>query len=125
MNMHPSNRVPRESDELGPVSDRVRATLRETTGSWCESGRHHVARNRIGELMDLFSKSSTQFLNPGAHADVVLPEAISSKQTLLRVEAAATTLSAPEGQPRSSWTTQSQLAELVGSNRDCPECTKI
>lgn len=75
--------------------------------------------------MDLFSRSSTQFLTPGTHADVVLPEAISSKKTLLMVEAAAALLAAPEGQPRSSWTTQSRLAEFVGSNGDCPECTGI
>lgn len=122
MDLHPSNRVPRESDELGQVGDRVRATLRETTASWCESGRHHVARNRIGELLDLLSKSSTQFLNPGAHADVVLPEAIAGKTTLLRLEDAAALLAPPEGRPRSSWTTQSQLAGLLRSSRGCSEC---
>lgn len=122
MDLHPSNRVPRESDELGPVSDRVRATLRETTASWCQSGRHNVARSRIGELMDLFSKSSTQFLNPGAHADVVLPEANSSKEALLRLEDAATLLAAPDGRPRSSWTTRSQLADLLRSNQKCSQC---
>lgn len=122
LNLHQSNRVPRESDELGTVSDRVRATLRDVTASWCRSGRHFDARRSIDELMDLFSRSSTQFLNPGAHADVVLPDARSSKETLQRLEAAAALLATPEGRPRSAWTTQCSLASILRSDSDCPDC---
>lgn len=122
INLHPEQRAPDETRELGSVSPSVLATLRETTEQWCESGRHNQARLRLGELSDLISKSSTQFLNPGAHADVILPESTSTANILAKLKALARLLAVPDDQPRSSWTTQSPLAEMLRLSRDCPDC---
>lgn len=125
LGLHPDQRAPDETDELGTVSKRITATLRETTRAWCGSGRHNHARRQIGELLDLLSMSSTQFLNPGAHADVVLPDSGASAETLKRLKSVAPLLAVPAGNPRSSWTTQCPLADLLQSDQGCPDCSAM
>lgn len=120
--LHPEGHVPDESKDLGKVRDKVLATLRETTVRWCQNGRHTPARRRLGELSDLLSRSSTQFLNPGAHADVILPESSSTAALLEKVDALAQQLTAPDDQPRSSWTTQSPMAKALRTSQDCSDC---
>ncbi|APX33995.1 hypothetical protein BH708_16200 [Brachybacterium sp. P6-10-X1] len=122
LDLHPENRAPDESNLLGSVSDSVLATLRETVDRWCDHGRHIPARCQLGELSDLLSKSSTKFLNSGAHADVVLPEATSTWNVLERVEKLADQLATSDGHPRSSWTTHSPLAKALRTGQDCPSC---
>src|SRR5699024_11895387 len=105
--------APTETRDLGSVRPSVLATLRETTEQWCESGRHIQARLRLGELSDLISKSSTQFLNPGAHADVILPESTSTASILAKLKALARLRAVADDPPRSSWTTQPPLTERL------------
>lgn len=120
--LHPENRAPDESNVLGSVSDSVLATLREIADRWCDHGRHIPARRQLGELSDLLSKSSTKFLNSGAHADVVLPEANSTWRILESVEQLAKQLAVPDDRPRSTWTTQSPLAKALRTGQDCSNC---
>lgn len=122
IDLHPEDHVPDESKDLGKVRDKVLATIRKTTGRWCSHGRHTDARMVTGEMSDLLSQSSTQFLNPGAHADVILPEASSTAALLEKVDALAKQLAVPEDQPRSNWTTQSPLAKALRTGQDCPNC---
>lgn len=122
LNYHPEGRLARESADLGNVSSQIRATLRETEEGWCNAGRHHPARAQIGEILDLFSKDTSAILNPGAHADVVLPEAEDSRGTLRRLQKVVRLLDVPEGRPRSRWTTESKLAEYLRSGANCSDC---
>src|SRR5699024_8900944 len=84
INLHQKPRAPNAPRALGSVSPSVLATLRETTEQWCESGRHIQARLRRGEVSDLISKSSPQFLNPGAHADNSPPKSTSTASILAK-----------------------------------------
>ena len=120
--LHPEGHVPDESKDLGKVRDKVLSTLRRTTERWCSHGRHTKARRVTAEIADLLSQSSTQFLNPGAHADVILPDASSTAALLDKVDALAKQFAAPEDQARSSWTTQSPIAKALRISRDCPDC---
>lgn len=120
--LHPENRRASEHEDLGNVSDQIRATLRETSETWCSEGRHIPARMRVDELRDLFTRDTSATLNPGAHADVVLPEATASKAMLDRLYKVVALLDAPQGRPRSSWTTESSLAILLQSGSKCPKC---
>ena len=124
LDLHPAHRIPSVSDDLGNVSTQIRATLRETMEGWCSHSRHKPARDRIDELRDVFSKEIADLLNPGAHADVILPEASASKATLERLKKVAKLLTAPAGHPRSRWTTHSPLAELLRSDESCPQCSR-
>lgn len=120
--LHPANRRAKEHEDLGNVSDQIRATLRETSEKWCAEGRHYPARRQVDELRDLFSRDTSSALNPGAHADVVLPEATASKALLDRLNMVVALLDAPQNRSRSSWTTESTLAVLLQSGKECPSC---
>lgn len=122
LELHPDDHVTAESRDLGRVRDKVLSTIRKTSDRWCSHGRHIEARRFTAEMSDLLSRSSTQFLNPGAHADVILPEASSTAALLEKVDALAKKFAVPEDQPRSSWTTQSPMAKALLISRDCPYC---
>jgi len=122
LSLHPESRRTKEHEDLGKVSDKVRATLREVSECWCSAGLHRSARKQVDELRDLFSKDTSAALNPGAHADVVLPEAAESKAMLDRLTKIVDLLAAPQGRSRSRWTTESPLAVLLQSGNACPTC---
>lgn len=125
LDLHPDGRCASESADLGKVGTQIRATLRETTESWCNAGRHIQARKKIDEIRDLFSKNTSAVLNPGAHADVVLPEAVATRETLSRLKKIVSLLDAPLERPRSIWTTESELAIHLSSGAKCLDCKAL
>lgn len=117
-----SSSVRDQSADFGKVAPQVRKALREVCEASC-SGSHHISgRRKLDEVRDLLSQESANRVNPGVHSDVVIPEAVVSRDLLNTISHLSSLLEIDDQSARSDWVLECELAKILHSFKGCPDC---
>lgn len=110
---------PYQTSDLGDVSTRIIKTLNDLMESVCNSNRHIQSRKVANQIRNLLATSSYGFLNPGAHADVTLPEITATKRLLTTLETESTNISTKYNSYRDTWVVDSPYTKALNNLAHC------
>jgi hypothetical protein len=109
----------KENETLGKVANTVTSELQQLEASACQAPHHIGPKKDVAQILDLLSASGYRELNPGAHADIVLPEVSASRNLIDALSDEVKKLQSAVGQTRAEWVSTSRLAEALNQLASC------
>lgn len=104
-----------ENSTMSSVASKAIKGLKQIRSEFASCGNpvHIGPMREIDKIREIIDNWVGQALNPGSHADVILPEVEDSKAVLDSLARFTSCFTMPEGMARSNWTTESKLGRTL------------